>query len=156
MRKVLFVCCLLGTALLATSCLGNLFGNADNYMSATVDGTAVEWSASGITAIYNQNTDATIVTGLKTSGLQNLEQMVVTIKGLSGEGTYKVDDVSGNILGYQKTESSNAVESYCTDGTIEISKYKNDWVEGTFSGTFLDANNRTFSVSDGKFGAGIK
>jgi len=170
MKKTLKFFMLVTLVTTMTSCdldelLGSLgIGNAT--VSATIkgDGLNVSFSSDKLVSLASHTEDYLYVNGVKTDlKTQKSKALNITVYGEYETGkTYNVKNQSsqqayGQFI-YIDDSSDAENTTYTTvvgetDFTFSLKKYTDTEVEGTFSGTMIADDNRSITVTNGKFKA---
>lgn len=160
MKKILTLIVLAGIFFLSPGCKEKTTEPSSNQsqqspFSCKIDGT--QWNANAPTAPVVVTLVGTTLNITATSMVNfSVEQIIISISGFRGTGTYTLKDV--NTLSYAQYTKTQAQTAYFTDntntGTVVISTY--DQTAKKIVGTFsfkakLEGGTTVVNVTDGSF-----
>ena len=132
-----------------------------SYISAKVSGTNFEtMNIAGHSTGMAQKTglgDQTFISITATS--QNTNTMVITLSGVTGTGTYNLNEDEGNENNVSFVDVASGISYNSTancegaEGTLKVTHYDNQKIEGTFQfvGKNDDDCSKSKNVTEGKF-----
>ncbi|MGB0429842.1 MAG: hypothetical protein ACPGLV_05165 [Bacteroidia bacterium] len=138
-------------AMLAVTACGEIFDTGDNFVKANIGGDEKEWTGVLVNAINVDTINGVLIEAIKTVNVSNIEQLTLGLADFDGAGTYVIDLESSNLGTYSYTGTDSTFQSITSSGTIEVTNYEDNILEGTFTLNLVDLDQNNIDVKDGSF-----